>query len=173
MDTGRYNTFQHTSYASLHKAIQPLTLADCFPLALGTVYRSSSPWIRCPIVSHVSSLLFPHSTTLSQRHPRTTHTYNRQDHYAPRADPPEIHMLHDVNRQRQPCSAYLLTRDHYVSVPSATLRTPFIMFRTLFIAHTSQCAHIYTHITVTYFSIMLLTLLISHLSQIAHVFLYH
>ena len=64
--------YQHTSYFALRTAFQPLTLAHCFPLALGTVYRSSSPWIRCPIVSHVFSLLFPHSTTLSQRHPRPT-----------------------------------------------------------------------------------------------------
>ena len=188
---------------------QSLTMADCFPSALGTVYRSSSPRIRCPIVLHVSHYcstfnhfsclltrfqhtsscvlctaspvthngrlfpvssrysvlqqlsvdplsqcttcfftIVPHPTTFSQRHSHPTFITDN----APRTDSPETHiMLHVINCQRQPCPTYLSARDHYVPVPSATLHTLLIMLRTLFIAHTSQCAQIYTHITVAQF----------------------
>jgi hypothetical protein len=90
---------QYTSSYILSQHPQSPTMADCFPLALSTVYCNSSLRIRRHNALHVFTLLFPHPTTLSRRHPHSAPTTNN----APRTDSTETHMPHVSNCRRQPC----------------------------------------------------------------------
>ena len=135
------------------------TLVDCFPSALGTVYRSSSPWIRCPSTSYARHhYQFLHVQKLFAPTPCTTLFIDMTI---------LLQELFDVTTE---------ARDHSKPVPLSTRRATSIVLYTLYCSH----KHVLTHIYMNYIHTSQSSIStcdhslyqILHLNQTAHIYIY-